>query len=78
MGYSVYVIGPDRNSKQEVSADATSVEISDLHPSTEYTFAISATTVAGDGPVARTSSVTPQKSETVISFSISRCYVVAK
>ena len=41
----------------------TSEEVSDLRPSTEYTFSVSAVTVAGSGPAISVSFVTPQKGE---------------
>ena len=52
-GYKIQVVGPA--SSQEISiqdADTTSVEVSDLRPSTLYTFNISAITKAGIGPAA--------------------------
>ena len=39
----------------------TSEEVSDLRPSTEYTFIVSAITVAGSGPAISVSFVTPQE-----------------
>ena len=39
----------------------TSKEVSDLKPSTEYTFSVSAKTVAGSGPAISVSFVTPQE-----------------
>ena len=47
-GYTVQVEGPD--STQEIPVTCkyiTSVEIADLRPSTQYTFKVSAVTVAG-------------------------------
>ena len=41
----------------------TSEEVSDLRPSTEYTFSISAMTVAGSGPAISVSFITPQEGE---------------
>ena len=41
----------------------TSEEVSDLKPSTEYTFSVSAVTVAGSGPAISVSFVTPQEGE---------------
>ena len=41
----------------------TSEEVSDLRPSTEYTFSVSAKTVAGSGPAISVSFVTPQEGE---------------
>ena len=38
-------------------------EVSGLRPSTEYTFSVSAKTVAGSGPAISVSFVTPQKGE---------------
>ena len=42
----------------------TSEEVSDLRPSTEYSFSVSAMTVAGSGPAISVSFVTPQEGET--------------
>ena len=44
----------------------TSEEVSDLKPSTEYSFSVSAKTVAGSGPAISVSFVTPQKCEASI------------
>ena len=38
-------------------------EVSDLKPSTEYSFSVSAETVAGSGPAISVSFVTPQEGE---------------
>ena len=59
-GYRVQVTGPDFI--QEISiTDATiiSTEVSGLRPNTSYYFSVSAVTVAGTGPPARTLSITP-------------------
>ena len=39
-------------------------EVCDLRPSTEYTFSVSAKTVAGSGPAISVSFVAPQEDET--------------
>jgi hypothetical protein len=60
-GYTVQVAGPDFI--REISttgATTTSTEVSGLRPSTFYYFSVSATTVAGTGPPARSLSITPQ------------------
>jgi hypothetical protein len=44
----------------------TSEEVCDLRPSTEYTFNVSAVTVAGSGPAISVSFVTPQEGEASI------------
>ena len=41
----------------------TSEEVSDLRPSTEYTFSVSAVTKAGSGPAISVSFITPQEGE---------------
>ena len=41
----------------------TSEEVCDLRPSTEYSFSVSANTVAGSGPAISVSFVTPQEGE---------------
>ena len=59
-GYSMQVKGPDTTRNMPPIEDAyTSTEVSDLKPSTEYTFNISAKTVAGSGPAISVSFVTP-------------------
>ena len=77
-GYSIQVEGPDttRNvtrktttvsdwmhSLMEDAYTSESDEVSDLRPSTEYTFSVSAKTVAGSGPAISVSFVTPQEGE---------------
>ena len=63
-GYTVQVnVEADTTSRREISVeegDATSVEISNLTPFTSYKFSISARTKVGSGPVATTSSKTPE------------------
>ena len=54
----------NRYSTYKVSADKTSVEISDLSPFTSYTFEVSATTKAGTGPPACVSFKTPEAGKT--------------
>ena len=41
----------------------TSEEVSDLKPSTKYTFSVSAVTVAGSGPAISVTFITPQEGE---------------
>ena len=67
-GYSIEVEGPDTTqsiyttlSKDMLSFSRVSEEVCDLRPSTEYTFSVSAKTVAGSGPAICVSFVTPQK-----------------
>ena len=76
-GYSIQVEGSgaaqniqiattvsDRVRPRSLMEDAyTSKEVSDLRPSTEYTFSVSAVTVAGSGPAISVSFVTPQEGE---------------
>ena len=49
-GYTARVEGPDSTQVIPISDDITSVEILDLRPSTQYTFKVSAVTVAGTKP----------------------------
>ena len=66
IGYTVQIVRPDSSSARDViieTADATSTEISNLNPSTKYTFKISAKTKAGSGPAASISSQTPEGGE---------------
>ena len=75
-GYCIQVEGPDTtqniqiattasdrtHTRRPVMGDAyTSKEVSDLRPSTEYSFSISAKTVAGSGPAISVSFVMPQE-----------------
>ena len=63
-GYSVQVAGPDFTREVSITdATATSTEISNLRPSTSYYFSISARTMAGTGPAARSLSITLQGSK---------------
>ena len=49
--YTVQVEGPDSTQEIPITCEyITSVEISDLRPSTQYTFKVSAVTVAGTKP----------------------------
>ena len=58
-------MGPDSTREIPViDASATSVKVSGLKPFTAYTFNISAVTVAGVGPAATISFITPQGGET--------------
>ena len=45
-----------------------SKEVSNLKPSTEYTFSVSAETVAGSGPAISVAFVTPQEGEATMQF----------
>ena len=49
-GYTLRVEGPDSTHMISISDATTSVEISDLRPSTQYTFKVSAVTVADTKP----------------------------
>ena len=49
-GYTARVEGPDSTQLIPISDDITSVAISNLRPSTQYTFKVSAATVAGTKP----------------------------
>ena len=51
----------------------TSEEISDLRPSTEYTFRVSAKTVAGSGPAISVSFVTPQEGKASVHTLMTWC-----
>ena len=78
-GYSIQVEGPKTTQHIQIATTVsdqgilrprsiiedtcTSEEISDLKPSTEYSFSVSAKTVAGSGPAISVSFVTPQKGE---------------
>ena len=62
--YSIQVGGPDTTiSIPTTGGYVTSKEVSDLRPSTEYTFSVSAVTVAGSGPAISVSFITPQEGE---------------
>ena len=61
IGYSIRVEGPDTTSTPETGRYATSKEVSGLKPSTEYTFSVSAKTVAGSGLAISVSFITPQE-----------------
>ena len=67
-GYNVQVIGLNSNSVQEIpveGSDATSVEISNLIPLTNYTFKVSAKSQAGSGPAASISAIMPEGGEII-------------
>ena len=58
-GYTVQVVGPDFTREISITdATTTSTEVIGLRPITSYYFSISATTVAGTGPPARSFSIT--------------------
>ena len=61
-GYTVQVVGPDFLREISITnATTTSTDVSGLKPSTSYYFSVSAMTVAGSGPPARSLSTTPQR-----------------
>ena len=68
-GYSMQVEGPNTTRNVQIATTVTghtedaynSEEVCDLRPSTEYTFSVSAKTVAGSGPAISVSFVTPQQ-----------------
>ena len=63
-GYIVQVAGPDFIREVLITnATATSTQVSGLRPSTSYYFSVSAMTVAGTGPPARSLSITPKRSK---------------
>ena len=63
-GYSVQVAGPDFTREISITdATATSTEVSNLRPRTSYYFSVSARTMAGIGPAARSLSIPPQGGE---------------
>ena len=59
-GYTVQVTGPDFTREISITdATATSTEVSGLKRGTSYYSSVSAMTVAGAGPPARSFSITP-------------------
>ena len=63
-GYSIQVEGPDTTASIPANGGyPTYKEVSDLKPSTEYTFSVSAKTIAGSGPAISVFYVTPQEGE---------------
>jgi hypothetical protein len=63
-GYSVQVEGPDTTRSIPITREYTTVKkVSDLRPSAEYSFSVSAMTVAGSGPAIGVSFITPQEGE---------------
>ena len=61
-GYTVQVEGPQFMREISIAGAATtSTEVFGLRPHTSYYFSVSAMTVAGTGPPARISSITPQR-----------------
>ena len=65
-GYSIQVEGPDTTQSIQINTtwiSHASEEVCDLRPSTEYTFSVSAKTVAGSGPAISVSFITPQGGE---------------
>ena len=74
-GYSIHIEGPNttRNiqtntsvSKDLLRIPYASEKVSDLRPSTEYSFSVSAKTVAGGGPAISVSFITPQEGEATV------------
>ena len=60
-GYKVQVVGPDgRRDISVTDANATSIVVPKLRPSTSYTFNVCATTKSGKGPIATITSTTPK------------------
>ena len=60
-GYDLVIVGPDSIRKIPITdASINSIEVSDLRPFTQYTFDVSAVTVAGTGPAATISFTTPE------------------
>ena len=67
IGYTIEIVGSDPSCTQKVEtekADATSADISNLNPFTEYTFKVCAKTKAGSGPAKSIKSETPEAGET--------------
>ena len=63
-GYTVHVVGPDSIRDIPVpDANATSITVSELRPSTSYIFNVSAMTKDGNGPSATITSTTPEEGE---------------
>ena len=62
-GYSIQVEGPDTTRTIETIKYYNHKEVSDLRPSTEYSFSVSGETVAGSGPAISVSFVTPQEGQ---------------
>ena len=63
-GYSIQIEGPNTTTGGYFTLDAySSEEVSDLRPSTEYTFSVSAMTEGGSGPAISVSFITPQEGE---------------
>jgi hypothetical protein len=65
-GYSIQVEGPDTTRNIHMTATesydtCTFRKVCDLRPSTEYSFSVSAVTVAGSGPAISVSFIMPQK-----------------
>jgi hypothetical protein len=65
--YSIQVEGPDSTRIIPTTEIYTTFKaVSDLRPSTEYFFSVSAMTIAGSGPAISVSFVTPQEGEASI------------
>ena len=63
-GYRIQVEGPDSTRDIPTAYQSTAcMEVSDLRPSTEYSFSVSALTVAGSGPAINVSFIMPQEGE---------------
>ena len=66
-GYVIQINGPDtKRSIPTTGGYITFKEVSDLRPSTEYSFSVSAKTVAGSGPAISVSFIIPQEGETLM------------
>jgi hypothetical protein len=64
-GYSIKIEGFD-TIRNFLVAVQNFKDVSDLRPSTEYTFSVSAVTIAGSGPAISVSFVTPQEGEALM------------
>ena len=72
-GYSMHVEGPDFTLNFTIIEDNYFYmykEVSDLRPSTEYSFSVSAMTVAGSGPAISVSFITPQEGKASMNTSM--------
>ena len=62
-GFSIQVEGSDTTRTIKTIKYCNYMEVCDLRPSTEYSFSVSAKTVAGSGPAISVSFVTPQEGD---------------
>ena len=75
-GYSIQIEGPNTTRNiQTTGGHYTLVaeEISDLKPSTEYTFSVCAKTVVGSGPAISVSFITPQEGKASVCTLMTWC-----